>query len=334
MRLHEDKDAFLALLSSIGERTGIREDIIEKDYYVTMLLSELSEKQDVLPAYFKGGTALYKALGDMIRFSEDIDLTVETKDCSKSQGKVRLEKAANGYTTLSRTVDKERESNKRGSITSVYEYTPVTVVDATDELQRFGYVKVEATSFTISEPFEPMMIAPLLYEKATAEEKKILEDQYGVKRFPINTIRLERIFADKILAAEFYYQRELYFDVAKHMFDMAIMMEQPPIKILQFQPEILAEMLHYKRMEEQERIGSDLAQKPFSEFCLFAQMRENPDLEAYFMKMQRIYIFDESAMLTYDEAVCRLEKLYDFLLNLDEDLNIKGRIIAMPTQKM
>lgn len=325
MRLHEDKDAFLALLYSIGERTRIREDIIEKDYYVTMLLSELAEKQDALPAYFKGGTALYKALGDMIRFSEDIDLTVETKDCSKSQGKVRLEKATNGYTTLSRTADKERESNKRGSITSVYEYTPVTVVDATDELQRFGYVKVEATSFTISEPFEPMMIAPLLYEKATAEERKILEAQYGVKRFPINTIRLERIFADKILAAEFYYQRELYFDVAKHMFDLAIMMEQPQIKILQFQPEILVEMLHYKRMEEQERIGSDLAQKPFSEFCLFAQMRENPNLESYFMKMQRIYIFDESAMLTYDEAVCRLEKLYNFLLSLDEGLEIEDR---------
>lgn len=322
MKLHEDKDAFLALLSSIGERTGIREDIIEKDYYVTMLLSELSEKQNALPAYFKGGTALYKALGDMIRFSEDIDLTVEAKDCSKSQGKVRLEKAANGYTSLPRTADKERESNKRGSITSVYEYTPVTMVDAADELQRFGYVKVEATSFTISEPFEPMMIAPLLYDKATAEEKKILEEQYGVKRFPINTIRLERIFADKILAAEFYYQRELYFDVAKHMFDLAIMMEQPQIKILQFKPEILVEMLHYKRMEEQERIGSDLAQKPFSEFCLFAEMRENSKLEAHFMKMQRIYIFDERAMLTYDEAVQRLEKLNDFLLSLDEGLDI------------
>lgn len=167
-----------------------------------------------------------------------------------------------------------------------------------------------------------MMIAPLLYDKATAEEKKILEEQYGVKRFPINTIRLERIFADKILAAEFYYQRELYFDVAKHMFDLAIMMEQPQIKILQFKPEILVEMLHYKRMEEQERIGSDLAQKPFSEFCLFAEMRENSKLEAHFMKMQRIYIFDERAMLTYDEAVQRLEKLNDFLLSLDEGLDI------------
>ena len=121
MRLHEDRDAFQALLSIIGKRTGIREDIIEKDYYLTMLLRELSEKQVKLPAYFKGGTALYKALGEMIRFSEDIDLTVEAKDCSNSQGKVRLERAANGYVTLPRTTDKERESNKRGSITSVYE---------------------------------------------------------------------------------------------------------------------------------------------------------------------------------------------------------------------
>jgi predicted nucleotidyltransferase component of viral defense system len=42
---------------------------VEKDYYVTLLLSELSTKQSCLPAYFKGGTALYKALGQMKRFS-------------------------------------------------------------------------------------------------------------------------------------------------------------------------------------------------------------------------------------------------------------------------
>lgn len=136
-----------------------------------MLLKELAEKQGTLPAYFKGGTALYKALGEMVRFSEDIDLTVEVKDCSKSQGKARLEKAANGYASLPRTSDKERESNKRGSITSVYEYEPVTAVDAGDELQWFGYVKVEATSFTVSEPYEAMIIAPLLYDKATCKEE-------------------------------------------------------------------------------------------------------------------------------------------------------------------
>ena len=31
MKLHKDKGAFQALLSTISEKTGIREDIIEKD---------------------------------------------------------------------------------------------------------------------------------------------------------------------------------------------------------------------------------------------------------------------------------------------------------------
>lgn len=145
MKLHKDKYAFQALLTAISEMTGIREDIIEKDYYLSLLLSELATWQTELPAYFKGGTALYKAIGSLKRFSEDIDLTVEVQDCSKSQGKKRLETAANGYTSLPRTSDKTREINTKGSITSVYEYQPVTKIDADDALQRFGYVKVEAT---------------------------------------------------------------------------------------------------------------------------------------------------------------------------------------------
>lgn len=239
MKLHQDRDAFEALLSDVSRRTGIRSDIVEKDYYLTLLLWELAERQDTLPAYFKGGTALYKAIGRMLRFSEDIDLTVEIHDCSKSQGKKRLEVAANGYHTLSRTSDKARESNQRGSITSVYEYNPVTTVDADDALQRFGHVKVEATSFTISEPFESLEISPLLYSEATSEQRQILDTNYEVKPFSINTIKMERIFADKILAAEFYYQRHMLFDTAKHLYDLTAMMEQDRIQSLLSEPDEL-----------------------------------------------------------------------------------------------
>lgn len=44
-------------------------------------------------------------------------------------------------------------------------YRYLQLLDAIKELplQRFGYVKVEATSFTVSEPVEPLMVAPLLY---------------------------------------------------------------------------------------------------------------------------------------------------------------------------
>jgi len=74
MKLHQDREAFGDLLSNISRRTDIRSDILEKDYYLTLLLWELAARQDTLPAYFKGGTALYKAIGRMKRFSEKYKL--------------------------------------------------------------------------------------------------------------------------------------------------------------------------------------------------------------------------------------------------------------------
>ena len=334
MNLHQDKDAFEALLSDVSRRTGIRSDIVEKDYYLTLLLWELSEKQESLPAYFKGGTALYKSIGRMKRFSEDIDLTVAVHDCSKSQGKKRLETSANGYHTLSRTTDKARESNQRGSITSVYEYVPVTAVDSADSLQRFGYVKVEATSFTISEPVEALEVSPLLYSEATGEQRQILESAYGVKPFSVQTIKLERIFADKILAAEFYYQRRMLFDTAKHLYDLAIMMEQERIRTLLSAPEELTAMLAYKRKEERERIGSDLSEKPFSEFTLFDAVGTDDELAAAFSKMQKIYVFSQRDILSPVRLSESMAALNQTLLQLDEGLERTQAPGGQTQQKM
>lgn len=210
MNLHEDKFAFLNIINLVHEDSGIRSDILEKDYYVTLLLRELAGKQAELPAYFKGGTALYKAQKSIRRFSEDIDLTVCIDNCSNNQAKKRLELATKKYQSLPRTSRKELEDDRKGSITAVYDYAPLVGIDSDDPLQRFGYVKVEGTSFTVSEPFTPLEIEPILYTYATEEQRQILQAQYDVGPFRINTIRLERIFADKIFAAEFYYERKMY----------------------------------------------------------------------------------------------------------------------------
>lgn len=334
MKLHQDRDTFEALLSDVSRRTGIRSDIVEKDYYLTLLLWELAKRQGTLPAYFKGGTALYKAIGRMKRFSEDIDLTVEIHDCSKSQGKKRLEDAANGYHTLSRTSDKARESNQRGSITSVYEYNPVTTVDADDALQRFGFVKVEATSFTISEPFESLEISPLLYSEATSEQRQVLDANYEVKPFAINTIKLERIFADKILAAEFYYQRHMLFDIAKHLYDLTTMMEQDRIQSLLSSPDELVKMLAYKRKEERERISSDLAEKPFSDFNLFQAVGVDTELTAAFIRMQDIYVFSKGDILSPAQLSASMTVLNQTLLKLDENLEMTQTVSEGMEQRM
>ena len=45
MKLHLDSDAFRVLIEQVSENTGYRQDVIEKDYYVSMLLQELAQFQ-------------------------------------------------------------------------------------------------------------------------------------------------------------------------------------------------------------------------------------------------------------------------------------------------
>lgn len=316
MKLHEDKFAFLNIINLIHEASGIRSDILEKDYYVTLLLRELADKQAELPAYFKGGTALYKAQKSIRRFSEDIDLTVCIDNCSNSQAKKRLELATKKYQALPRTARKELEDDRKGSITTVYDYTPLVEVDSDDPLQRFGYVKVEGTSFTVSEPFTALEIEPILYTYATEEQRKILQTQYQVEPFLINTIRLERIFADKIFAAEFYYEREMYFDVAKHLYDVSIMLDLGQIQGMLGNRQMFLEMLGYKRLEETRRTGSDLAEKKFSDFQLLKGFADNDALYKNYQSMQQNYVFENEDVLSFDFVVEQWRKLGEVLLAL------------------
>jgi len=308
-----DKFSFLNIIGFVHKASGIREDILEKDYYVTLLLKELSEKQKNLPAYFKGGTALYKAQKSIRRFSEDIDLTVCIDNCSGSQAKKRLETATKKYVSLPRTSRRELEEDKKGSITAVYDYTPAVIADLDDPLQRFGYVKVEGTSFTVSEPFSTLEIEPVIYTYATDEQRIILREQFEVMPFFIKTIRLERIFADKVFAAEFYYERAMYFDVAKHIYDVGVMMELQQIQSMLGDREMFLEMSGYKRLEETRRAGSDLADKKYSDFKIFTEISDNKSLRDAYQKMQRNYIFSEKDLISFEFIINRWKNLYNIL---------------------
>ena len=93
-----NKEILEELILNINNRTGIRNDILEKDYYVCLVLKDLAFKQKELQAYFKGGTAVYKILNHMNRFSEDIDLTVKVNESeSNNSNRTRLKNRKNIY---------------------------------------------------------------------------------------------------------------------------------------------------------------------------------------------------------------------------------------------
>lgn len=315
MNLHEDINSFRVLLDNISSRSGYRSDVLEKDYYVVLMLEELSEKQKSgLPAYFKGGTALYKALKTTQRFSEDIDLSVDTRMCSRTQNDKRLDQASKRFNSLSRDVSSGRTN--RSEVISFFTYNPVTTYDAKDSLQRFGKVKIEATSFTISEPYESLEIAPLIYELANENEQKILEKSYNVRPFMVKTITMERIFIDKLFAAEAY-SRQSYdfnksFDAAKHIYDLSIMSHQPNIISFLHDENQLKAILDIRIEEELSRLDGIPEVMPY-DFLFFDSIKEDNNIKDAYEKMQEKYVMNPNDKIDYNAAMDSINQIHNFL---------------------
>ena len=72
MYLHNDKQLFEEVVSATANEIRLPIAIIEKDYYVTMILKELAKRAP--ECVFKGGTSLSKCHHVIDRFSEDIDI--------------------------------------------------------------------------------------------------------------------------------------------------------------------------------------------------------------------------------------------------------------------
>lgn len=87
MYLHHDKEAFEELVTATANEFHIPTNIIEKDYYVTLALRELSSRIEGM--VFKGGTSLSKCYQLLDRFSEDLDI-------SYAASEVRMGRAASG----------------------------------------------------------------------------------------------------------------------------------------------------------------------------------------------------------------------------------------------
>lgn len=73
MYLHRDKETFKDMAGQAADSNGRTPAIVEKDYYVTLILKLLSDQ--LAECVFKGGTSLSKGFHVIDRFSEDIDIT-------------------------------------------------------------------------------------------------------------------------------------------------------------------------------------------------------------------------------------------------------------------
>ncbi len=73
--LHSNKDEFLKVLERTSAQTGFPLRLLEKDYYISIVVSDINElSKDLM---FKGGTCLSKIYYSYYRLSEDLDFTLK-----------------------------------------------------------------------------------------------------------------------------------------------------------------------------------------------------------------------------------------------------------------
>ena len=89
--LHNNKGLFEQVILRTADDLGINPAIIEKDYYVTLFLKEIVKVYpDII---FKGGTSLSKCHKLIHRFSEDIDLNIDTENKPTEGQRKKLKEA-------------------------------------------------------------------------------------------------------------------------------------------------------------------------------------------------------------------------------------------------
>lgn len=310
MKLHIDTKTFKEFLNKISIESNIDLDILEKDYYVCCILKQLSSIQDELKAYFKGGTALYKIIQETRRFSEDIDLMVVVDDnISKNQNRKRREKATFNYDIPGLVLDSQKNEKNGMNSTAVYKYESVFDISS-QPLYRAGIIKVESTSFTVSEPVSEYSIEPLIYKLASEENKNVLSKIYDVSPIKIKIIKLERIFIDKIFAAEFYNIRNDFAETSKHIYDICVLFNEEIIQNLLTNKEYLKELIDLKRREELKRTGGIDENLKISEFK-YLKEELKPDFIKEFDNMQNKYIIKDEYKISIDKCKKVLNNLIE-----------------------
>lgn len=223
MYLHkENRELFRDVILLVSERSEVSEDIVEKDYYVTMILKKLSEID--YPVVFKGGTSLSKAFHVIDRFSEDIDITF-----TEHLGEARRKKLK--YNILKPIADELsldiRNFNMIESDKNLnhYDFYYESVVNDRIANAIPPYVKLETSLMSYAFPTEERELSNYILDVLGTDEQELIMT-CDLTPFSMRVQSLNRTLIDKIFAVCDYYMQGKNHRNARHLYDIYKLSEQ------------------------------------------------------------------------------------------------------------
>ena len=214
MKLHEDRDAFKDALLRASESLGILPALLEKDYYVTLLLEGLCKETKGL--VFKGGTSLSKCYKAIDRFSEDIDLSLDSAHLGSRQ-KQNLKQAIVKVTdSLSLPVANLEETRSRRD----YNCYLIPYPNLFGLASVSPAVKIETAFMTECYPLEERAADSILGEWLKPNGFEEQAKAYELFSFPVTVQTKERTFVDKVFALCDYYLEGRIEKHSRHIYDL------------------------------------------------------------------------------------------------------------------
>lgn len=299
MNLHDDREAFEELIIGAANELAIPANIIEKDYYVTVVLKSLSEKLDDM--VFKGGTSLTKCYQLLDRFSEDIDISYTAESGIPGEArKKRLKKAIVAtmgelnfpITNLETTRSRRHYNCYRAAYPSIYKQSSILKSE----------LVVETYVALLPFPTTKRMVDNYIYRFLKKINRLDLANAYDLMPFEITTQTIERTLVDKVFALCDYYMQGETARHSRHLYDIykivnAIGITDELVKLI---PEVRA-------------VRSELSICPSAKegICITDILNEIIEKESYKMDYEDITQGLLFVPVSYDTVIQSIKKIAD-----------------------
>ncbi|MDY0100601.1 MAG: nucleotidyl transferase AbiEii/AbiGii toxin family protein, partial [Bacilli bacterium] len=221
MKLHNDPKIFKELIVATAQNSkGLQNFQVEKDYFVSLFLKELSKTNKDLEVVFKGGTSLSKCYDVINRFSEDVDLTIKL-DNKKANYQIKkqfknkiISSIENLGMVFLNPLNVESKKNY-----NYYEVEFKKHFESTPEI--IPFIKIETITAYKPYPCKKLLVSNYITKfLREIEEGEELIKKYELEEFEMNIQTVERTFIDKLFALCDYYLSKNYFRNSRHIYDI------------------------------------------------------------------------------------------------------------------
>ena len=216
MYLHRDREIFKDMVEQAADGNGRTPAVVEKDYYVTLILKLLSEQ--LAECVFKGGTSLSKGFHVIDRFSEDIDITFK-EHIGESRRKKLKNVVLKGISEELGMPIANWEETQSDRDYNAYLFSYESVFGLQDD-RLPQYVKLETALGSYSFPTQTVEIRNYIGDYLEGRGRVDLAERFSLDRFSMNLQSLERTYIDKVFALCDYYLQGKSKRYSRHLYDI------------------------------------------------------------------------------------------------------------------